>query len=703
MIDLKIKKNLAFVEWDQPQSKVNTLNEESLQKLSAILKKIQDTEVQIVIFISKKPDVFIAGADLKEIMSIQTSSTQLMNQVKKAQEIILSMRNNKNISFISAIHGVCIGGGAELALACDYRIVSDHPKTQIHFPEVHLGLIPGLGGCMWLPRKLGFSKALDLILTGKKLSARKAHRLGLVDDVVWPSVLRDQAIQLASEIQDGKKIVKQNISSPKGFVAELLDLSFFRSLICFAAKRKMVKKTKGFYPAPAAALNLIQKIYTKPLDKALEESARVFCDLAARKESKNLIHLFFMMEKLKKTPAISLSTAIKSVDVLGCGVMGRDMAYTAADKDFPVRLYDVSQKSLVHGKKHIQDLFSKQVKRGRLDFYSARSKSFLVHYSLGKLSQADLVIESVSENMEVKKQVIQEQSSYTKKSALFVSNTSSLSITQLAKSYPHPEQFAGLHFFNPVYKMPLVEVIPGERTSPQTIDRLQHWVCQLGKYPIVVKDTPRFLVNRLLAPWLMEALHLLSEGVRLSAIDRAMTRGLGFPLGPFRLMDEVGLDICLQVMEGLKAAPSLILDFKNIVFSKNIFGKKTGKGFYYYTKGQARAVNAELEQVFLKKRSSVKTEDLIRRGLFLMINEGALALEEELVSSPQTVDVAMVLGAGFPPFLGGPLKYADELGLDKIVQSLESWASMGLDRFTPASLLKDKVAHGQNFYSKNGV
>ena len=697
--------DISWLEWDEPESKVNVLSHKVVSELSRLMEQASKSKTQVVIFISKKPSVFVAGADLKEIQKLKTKK-DFEEKIDQVHELLNSMEDNPGISFISAVHGACLGGGAELTLACDWRVASLDSSTKIGFPEVNLGLIPGFGGCVRLPRLVGLIRSLDLILTAKPVSAKKAHKLGLVDEVEGiPLQLENKALKLAQEIIQ-KKRPKKTKSQKNSF--SLLEVFPFKNIACLLAKKQVLKKTKGFYPAPLKALAVIHKTLLWPFNKALEEEKKVFCDLAVSSISRNLIHLFFLSEKNKKqVKAVAQNPPlVQKVGVLGAGVMGSGIAYSACWNDFEVRLQDVQKESLIKGRGHIHGLLKKQVSRRKINSFEEKMKQAKVSYSLDfeNFSAMDLVIEAIVEDLKVKKQVIGQLFPQLKKSAVFATNTSSLSVTEMAKACEDPSRFVGLHFFNPVHRLPLVEVIRGEKTSDQTLARAVQFALKLGKTPVIVGDRPGFLVNRLLMPLLTEALWLLGEGMDIRSVDRAFSREFGFPMGPFRLMDEVGLDVCVKVIGnfqslglGLSAPP-----FINELAKENKLGRKTSLGFYHYTdQGQARAVHSELESRFiasLDSKTFLKKEEALQRGLYCMVNEGLKVLEEKVAQEAETVDLALIMGAGFPPFRGGLLKYADSLGIENIMNQLNQWTEKGFKRFEPCPLMKTRVRQNKSFY-----
>ena len=423
MVYLKVEGLIAFVEWDSAHSNVNVLSEKSLSEFSKILDEIPDS-VQAVILISKKPSVFIAGADLKEIQTLKTKE-EFSEKIQKAHALFQKMEKSPR-TFICAIHGACLGGGTELALACDYRIASLHSSTNIGLPEVQLGFIPGFGGTARLPRLIGFIKALDMILTGRAVSAKKAHKMGLVDEIEGiPSLLRESAEKLAYSILKGKKPVKRKISPPNL-------PAFARAFIVFFARRGILKKTKGFYPAPLKALRLMHKTYAWPLEKALAEEEKVFCELAVTEISRNLIRLFFMTEAIKKQTGFASdppvdTDLIRRTAVLGAGVMGSGIAYLYADQGFEVRLFDLKKEQLLKGRNQAYSLWKKQLQRRKINKFEKEMRQSRMSFSLdGKgFNTVDLLIEAVVENMEVKKQVIEAWSDRLKESAVFASNPSS--------------------------------------------------------------------------------------------------------------------------------------------------------------------------------------------------------------------------------------------------------------------------------------
>ena len=707
-INLEIKNNIAWFRWDDPESKVNVLSEASLSEFSNLLDELSAKKVKAAVIISKKEACFMAGADLREIQKLKTKE-EFAEKINKAHSLFKKMKGLK-IPFIAAVHGACLGGGAELILACDFRIASLHPKTLIGFPEVQLGLIPGFGGCVKLHRLIGLPQALDLILSSKLIPAKKAHKMGLIDQAAATAAqLEDKALEAAQKLAQKTAKDKKSERKKKPSLLEHFPLSH---LLFWWSKRQVLKKTKGFYPAPLAALNLIRKTHNQSQDKALAQECEAFCTLAVSDVSKNLIHLFFLNEKNKKKMSAYKKAGRKSgplqVGVIGAGIMGSGIAYALAARDIEVLLMDVNKESLIKGRRHIQSLFQKQIKRRKINPFDEKMKQAKITYSLDlkNFSSADFVIEAASEDLSLKNKIFSELSSKLKDSAVIATNTSSLSVAEMSRCVKDPSRFIGLHFFNPVHRLPLVEVIPYEKTHDETLNQTIELASALGKSPVIVKDRPGFLVNRLLMPWLVEALWLLGEGENIRLLDKIFSKKFGWPMGPFRLMDEVGLDVCVKVIQNLKKGGLKLFypPFTNELLDKSRLGKKTSLGFYHYTEGgQARAVNSEIEGLFqnsLKTSGKKLTPDLIlKRGMLPMINEAAFILEEKTAEGPEDIDLAMIMGAGFPPFKGGLLKYADSLGIENLAKDLQELSQgENADRFKPCPLLLKKAQQKSSFH-----
>jgi len=675
--------NIGWIEWDDPSSSVNTLSLKLLEEWAQLIDHLEQQDLKVLILVSKKDSVFIAGADMKDIQNINHKK-EFQKILTKAHSILNRFEQLK-ASKIAIINGACLGGGLELALAFDYRLASDSHHVKIGLPEVKLGLLPGFGGCVRLPRLVGLLTSLDMILTGKSYSAKAAFKKSLVDEVIPCALLHQRALSLAQEILSSKKDSHPSqvykIKTLKEFLLEKWGTFF----VCWMAKQRILKETKGFYAAPLKALQVIQSTYgSSHLQKSLKKEQDAFCEVATTPESKNLIRIFFLMNAIKKQK--SSAQPMQQIAVLGAGVMGGGIAYVCADKGYNVLLKDIKVESISKSLNKAQELWDKQYKRRLLSKIERKQKPFLLLGSLdySGFSKTDLVIEAISENEEIKKQSILEVVPHITSSTIFASNTSSLSITSLAKSYPWPENFVGLHFFNPVYKMPLVEIITTQQSDPKVIQQMFEFAKSLGKIPVILKDSPGFIVNRMLMPYLTEALWLLKDGHNIQKVDYDYTHKFGFPMGPFRLMDEIGLDICIDVISHLKKAglsqidvPSTYTQLKDVLG----LGKKVRRGFYIYDKLKTK-INKEVLH-FQKRKTLCTSTEVIRRGIYRMINEGQKLLEESVVKNESDIDMAMLFGTGFPPFLGGPMNYARHIGLQNIKQDLENYRQKWGTRFKP--------------------
>ncbi|MGZ3798002.1 MAG: 3-hydroxyacyl-CoA dehydrogenase NAD-binding domain-containing protein, partial [Pseudobdellovibrionaceae bacterium] len=577
-----------------------------------------------------------------------------------------------------------------------------------------LGILPGFGGCVRMPKLLGLQASLDIILAGKAVNAKKASKIGLVDRVVHPAILQEEATKWAQEIiQKGKgKALKKY--QPKGFMNKALESFLGRGVVFKKAKEGVLKATHGHYPAPLKALEVIQKTYGwSNREEALAVERAAFCELAVTEISKNLIHVFYLTEMVKRSSGVPGKSVkgreVKSLGILGAGTMGGGIAYVAADKGIDVRMKDLNPEALGKGLKHASDLWMKLLKRKSIDKYQYRQKMDRVAASTdySGFMNLDVVVEAIVEDMNIKQKVIAECAAKMRADAILVTNTSSLSVTEMSKAHPRPEYFAGMHFFNPVDKMPLVEVIRGEKSSDETVATIFELSKKMGKMPVVVKDGPGFLVNRLLLPYMAEAAFLLQEGMDIKTVDAAYVKEFGMPMGPFALMDEVGLDVCIKVLKIFKKAFGGRVEMApcmEILEKSGRLGKKNGKGFYTYSETGKRleADDTIYPDLGLKPATNpLSSKECIERGVFAMVNECSRALlEDRIVDTPHEVDLAMIMGTGFPPFRGGLLKYADSVGLTYIETQLAEYAvQRNAARLRPANPLKDLAKTNKKFYT----
>ncbi|MCC6277069.1 MAG: enoyl-CoA hydratase/isomerase family protein [Oligoflexia bacterium] len=690
-----------------PNEKANKLSSGVLLRLHEVIEELGKSKFKAAIFVSKKPNIFIAGADIEEIKNLKTAQ-DAENACLVGQTIFSALEVLK-IPTIAAIHGACVGGGCEMVLACDYRICSDDPATKIGLPEIQLGVIPGFGGTQRLPRLVGAINALDIILAGKSVDARKAAKIGLVDQAVPKEILLSKARDLAlTIIKDGSK------KKPQKFKAKSMGESFLNGMGSFIvfnkAKKTVLAQTKGHYPAPLKALEVIRKTYGGDQAKGFEIEAHGFGEVAQTDVSKNLINLFFMMEGVKKQTGVTSDekgVPVNQIGVLGAGTMGGGIAQLAAERDMQVRLKDITYDAIGKGLKAANDIFKKSVQRKKMTSFDFKRKMGLISGTLdySGFKTLDVVIEAIVEDMNVKKKVLADMVKSCREDVIIASNTSSLSITEMATAVPHPENFVGMHFFNPVNKMPLIEVIRGEKTSDRAAATVFALSKKMGKTPIIVKDGPGFLVNRLLLPYLNEACFTLGDGASIEFIDKACLK-FGMPMGPLHLIDEVGIDVSAKVAKilghafGVRAEAAPLMS--KVVDAKKL-GKKNGSGFYFYdSQGKKLDVDQNIYQLtgLPKPKNPFSEEEIIHRVLFPMINEAALCLEEGIVTTPEAVDLGMIMGTGFPPFRGGLLRWADSIGSAKVVDELEIMATKFGPRFKPSNPLRNMAKTNRTFYKQ---
>jgi 3-hydroxyacyl-CoA dehydrogenase/enoyl-CoA hydratase/3-hydroxybutyryl-CoA epimerase len=697
---------VAVVEFDQQGEKVNKFSTPMMMRLKDVIGELKNSNYKAVIFVSKKPKIYIAGADIEEIKNLKTKEDY--ERAVSGGQSVFNELEDLPMPTIAAVNGACAGGGCEFIMACDYRIASDDSSTRIGLPETKLGIIPGFGGCVRMPRIIGLQSSLDVILAGKLLNPQKALKTGLVDQVVHPSILMEQAMKMAKEVAGQKRRKK---FQAKGLVNKLLE-GPLRGVVFSQARKGVLKMTHGHYPAPLKAIDVIKKTYgSSNREAALRVEREAFCEAAATDISKNLIHVFYLTEMVKKQTGVANTTVkakeVKHLGILGAGTMGGGIAYVAADKGIQVRMKDIGFEAVNRGLKHANDLWKKLEKKKVINKYEFQQRmdrvSGGVDYS--GFGLMDVVVEAIVEDMEIKKKVIAETAKHMRPDAIIATNTSSLSVTEMQTAHPRPEFFAGMHFFNPVDKMPLVEVIRGAKTSDETIATIFELSKKMGKMPVVVKDGPGFLVNRLLLPYMGEAAFILQEGMDIKTVDDAYVKQFGMPMGPFALMDEVGLDVCVKVLKIFKKAfgdrVEMAPCMENLEKSGRL-GKKNKKGFYKYDENAKRLGVDETVYADLglsAPTNPLSTQECIERGVFAMINECSRALiEDKIVETPAEVDLAMIMGTGFPPFRGGLLRYADSIGAATVVSQLEKYAVKGGKRLQPAAPLKAMAAAQQKFY-----
>ncbi len=704
------KDGIGILTMDVPGESMNTLKASFAGEIRDLLAEVKANKDLIgLVVVSGKKDSFIAGADIS-MLAACTSASDAQQLAREGQQVFAEIEA-LGIPVIAAIHGPCLGGGLELALACHGRVITDHGKTVLGLPEVQLGLLPGSGGTQRLPRLIGVAKALDLILTGKQVRAKQAKKLGLVDDVVPPSILLEAAVKLA-------KKGKPRHALKRDLQGKLLETNALGRKVLFDQARKgVMSKTRGNYPAPERILEVVRIGVEEGMQAGLTAEARHFGELVMTPESASLRSLFFATTEMKKEVVYqgAAPRKVSQAAVLGGGLMGGGIAFVTATKaGVPVRIKDVASAGIGNAMRYSYDLLSKKLKRRQILRSDLEKQMNMLSGTLdySGFHRVDMVVEAVFEDLALKHQMVQDVERECGEQTVFASNTSSLPIHQIAANAAHPERVVGLHYFSPVDKMPLAEIIPHAGTSPETVATTLAFARAQGKTPIVVKDEAGFYVNRILAPYMNEAARLVLEGEPVEVLDGALL-DFGFPVGPIQLLDEVGIDV------GAKISPILEKELGGeqfqapAAFDKLLQnerkGRKNGKGFYLYGKAAPRnkltgkegkkTVDDSVYAVLgVSVSPKLARQEMAERCVLMMLNEAAMALDAGVVASARDGDIGAIFGIGFPPFLGGPFRYMDSLGIPHLVERLEHYQKRHGDRFAPCARLKAMAAERQSFY-----
>lgn len=697
---------VAVITIDAPGMPVNTLSQAQGEELGGALDALgANASVRAVVLISGKPDSFIAGADINQFVAFQT--TKQAEAASLAGHAFLERVERFPKPVVVAIHGACLGLGLELSLACSYRVVSDSPKTQLGLPETQLGIIPGAGGCVRLPRLIGARAAFDIILAGKSERAAKALRLGLADEMVPQSILLATAVSAADRLARGEAPRRRR---PGGIQAALLDRNpLGRRFVYAAARKQVMAKTRGNYPAPLAAIDVVRIGLEKGRAAGFAAEAQAFGQLAMSPVARELIRIFFATTALKKDDGVEAGTGatareVHRLGIVGAGFMGAGIAGTAiTNAGVDVRLRDADLPRVGRGIRAALDVAAGRLKRRRMTRFEFERVSALVSGGVDYrgFETADLVIEAVFEDLAVKRTVLAEVQAVLPPHGIFASNTSTIPIAHIAEAAVRPGNVVGMHFFSPVDRMPLLEVIPTAHTSPDTIATAVRFGKRLGKTVIVVADRPGFWVNRILSPYFIEAGYLMSEGVSFETIDRVMVR-YGFPVGPVTLLDEVGLDVAAKGAVVMREAFGARLDASpaiSAMVEAGRVGRKAGSGFYLYEDGRKGAADPKAYQILGVSPLATADESAIERRLvYPLLNEAARAEAEGVVRSPRDGDIGAIFGIGFPPFRGGPLRTIDALGAANVVATLEELAQAHGERFAPAEALVERAREGTPYY-----
>lgn len=696
--------HLATLTFDLAEKKANIFTREALAELDELLVELSGrNDIGCLVLVSTKPGMFIAGADVAEIAEVD--DPEQAESGSRYGQRLFSAWERLPYPTVSAVSGTCLGGGTELSLASSYIVVSDRADLRIGLPEVKLGILPAWGGCVRLPRRVGLVSALDLILAGKAISGRQALRIGLAD-AIFPEAGFLHHVRDFARVRIGRRRRARRL--PGGFRRFLMEgQPAGRWFVFDQARKKTQAATRGRYPAALAALEVVRIGVEKGPAAGFDAEALAVRELATSPTAKNLIHLFGLMEAAKKDGEGGPLLEIRRPAVVGAGVMGGGIAQLMADKaGLPVRLKDIQTASLVTALRHAAALFEKQIRRRRLKPVAMRQKMGLLQPTLDDagLESSDFVLEAVVENLAVKQKIFVDLSRLLSPTAILATNTSSLSIDDIGQLAAHRERVVGMHFFNPVDKMPLVEVIASGHTGKDAVRAVAAFARRLGKTPVVVRDGPGFLVNRLLAFYSAEAMWLLEEGHRVEAIDRALV-DWGMPMGPLRLADEIGLDVSAKVGHILHDAfPDRLLFpswIEQIAEDKQRLGTKTGKGIYCYKGGREQGVDPAIYAVLDLTPASDLAPPQAERLILPMVNEAARCLAEEIVEGPGPLDLALIFGTGFPPFRGGLCRWADSEGLEGIIARLELLAADFGPRHAPSDALRHYAARG-GFYGNAG-
>lgn len=702
---------IVTLTFDKLDEKVNTFTLDTIEELDQHLQEIEkDSNSKLLVLTSGKPDTFIAGADLHSFAPAFKDSALLEKLIRSGHKTFNRLQN-LSIPSVAVIHGTCFGGGLECALACTYRVVTDHPKTVLALPETTLGIVPGWGGSQRLPRLVGLIEGLGMILSGRRMNAFKSWKIHLADAIV-PWEFKDQKVKeflTYSLTEEGRKKILESRERP-ALQSALMEGNFLgRQYVYAKARKNVLQKTKGHYPAPEIALRLIEKTYLLPLDQGLEIEIQTILQEANAgfKQALNLIQLFFTQEALKKDTGVEGSVKpkeVKAAGVIGAGAMGSGIAWLYSNNDISVRMKDVNWEVVGKGLGSIFDTYRQNVKDKRMKAFELPIKFQRVSgcIDFSGFRETDVVVEAATENLELKLKILTELESHISPETIIGTNTSSLTIASMAKALKHPERFVGMHYFNPVNRMPLVEIVRGEATSSETIATAVEFCKKTGKTPMVVKDCPGFLVNRIFVSGANEVMWMYQEGVDRERLEKVLL-GFGMPMSPFLLADEVGNDVGYKVTKVFEEAYGPRMRCPDIIqemYEKKFFGKKTSKGFYIY-EGKEKKFNPEAENFQRSSRSAAQhltDTDIRDRMILIMINESARCLQEKIIQNPSYLDMAMIMGTGFPPFTGGPLKYADTVGINYVESRLKSFEQTYGERFSPAPMIKEMHSGNKTFY-----
>ena len=686
---------------DQPNEKHNSFSMEALDDIEWAFSETTALGPGGVIIISSKPDSFVVGADIRMLQELESAGAA--SAISARAHHLLGRIRQSEMPFVAAIHGPALGGGLEMALACTYRLATDHPRTKFGLPEVMLGLLPAGGGTQHLPRLVGVQKALELMLTGKNTYPRPARGMGMIDALIHkPGLLQAARTAARQLIREGRQQTRRPLQS------RILDSTRFTRQLIFRKAREMAeRKSRGNYPAPERIIECVRVGLEEGMDQGLLMEETYFGELAVTPQSRELVRLFFAKKEAEKNPLGEQARTIKRIGVLGAGLMGSGISQVSAENGLNVLVKDRNIELASKARKLVYREASRNVKRGIISEFE---RDVVVERvtpvdTFDLFTDVEIVIEAAPESIEVKHQLIRDTEDAAGESLIFASNTSSISISDLAEASRQPEQVIGMHYFSPVPKIPLLEIVKTDRTPDWVLGTAIDVGLKQGKTIIVVNDGPGFYTTRILALYMNEALDLLKDGGNLRDIDTAL-KDFGFPMGPFELFDLVGIDVASKITEVL----SDYFDGRGLIpntssarmAADGLLGMKSGRGFYEYGNSKSHSrkkdVNEDAYTYFGDERLSFSSYEIQQRLALVMINEATYCLDEHVLKSARDGDIGAVFGLGFPPFRGGPFRYVDAVGASEIVRRLDSLREKYGSQFAPSPLLSTSAAEGRRFY-----